>query len=486
MASGGFRTYTLNQLQSLKTYQLKNYLSELGLQASGNKAKLIDRICSFYEENNIRLDVGTNTFTNRSPVSTNAKVVQSAVDVLNLEAEKLELELEISRLQLALSKSLQALTPQSPAQVVHSTPFTKRPDAEQKSAPSSIPSPDNITAPSTLHRTNPPHIDNHDSSNAAPAPVTNPHTSMPMHSSSFVGRDEMTSMMKAFSDNLSLIRLPVSEPPSFSGDALTYPDWNRAFKAMIESKGGLSEDDKMFYLRRYLRGPPLEAVDGFTVGNCYSEAKSLLDERYGDSYVIAEAYRSKLSKWPRIPKAQYGKHLCQLSDFLVKCRSTMVEVPELQILNDSHQNQNILRLLPDHIIRRWNVQVVKSKSEGKGFPLFSNFVEFMKLEAEQACHPTTSVEAVRNLTRSSTPSPAPKPAVSHSVSISKEVCGVCQGHHKVFRCDKFKSLSVSDRQSKARELKLCFLCLNPGHGSDKCLRTFRCHQCKRRHNSLLH
>jgi hypothetical protein len=32
----------------------------------------------------------------------------------------------------------------------------------------------------------------------------------------------------------------------------------------------------------------------------YNEAKALLDQQYGDSFVIANAFRDKLEKWPKI------------------------------------------------------------------------------------------------------------------------------------------------------------------------------------------
>ena len=48
--------------------------------------------------------------------------------------------------------------------------------------------------------------------------------------------------------------------------------------------------------------------------NAYDDAKKLLDERFGDAFTIANAFRNKLEIWPEIPSRD-GPSLRKFSDF---------------------------------------------------------------------------------------------------------------------------------------------------------------------------
>ncbi|KAH0946266.1 hypothetical protein HN011_010823, partial [Eciton burchellii] len=54
------------------------------------------------------------------------------------------------------------------------------------------------------------------------------------------------------------------------------------------------------------------------------------------------------------------------------------------------------------------------------------------------------------------------------------------------KCEKFLSLSVEQRNTPAREKRVCFICLRPGHFTTKCPSKSRCVLCRRMHHSLLH
>ncbi|XP_065365551.1 uncharacterized protein LOC135958583 [Calliphora vicina] len=67
-------------------------------------------------------------------------------------------------------------------------------------------------------------------------------------------------------------------------------------------------------------------------------------------------------------------------------------------------------------------------------------------------------------------------------------CFYCVGPHKIFDCKKFLELSVPNRWSEVKRLKLCFSCLSGGHSSKDCRRCKQCpmEKCQRNHNKLLH
>ena len=97
-------------------------------------------------------------------------------------------------------------------------------------------------------------------------------------------------------------RLPIPEPTIFTGDPLKYNLWKVSFQTLIEGKN-VPTVEKMYFLQKYIGGAAKEAVDGYFLTDTeesYFSAWSLLDERYGDPFIIAKAYRDKLYSWPKI------------------------------------------------------------------------------------------------------------------------------------------------------------------------------------------
>ena len=166
-------------------------------------------------------------------------------------------------------------------------------------------------------------------------------------------------------------RVQPPEPPIFSGDPLEYPGWKSAFEALVENKR-IPGCDKIHYLKRYLSGEALQCVEGhflFSTVESFIAAKRVLDERYGDSYIVEDAFRSKLAKWPKVPPMN-NKALRQFSDFLRQCLSAIPAIPSLSVLNDVRENQKLQEKLPEWVIRRWARIVAQHRASHKGFPSF--------------------------------------------------------------------------------------------------------------------
>ena len=68
--------------------------------------------------------------------------------------------------------------------------------------------------------------------------------------------------------SLSMNRLQVPEPTTFSGDPLRFTDWKMSFMTVIDRKP-LPASEKMFYLKNYLAGEALKAVEGLDTGQIW-------------------------------------------------------------------------------------------------------------------------------------------------------------------------------------------------------------------------
>jgi hypothetical protein len=72
----------------------------------------------------------------------------------------------------------------------------------------------------------------------------------------------------------------------------------------------------------------------------------------------------------------------------------------------------------------------------------------------------------------------------HNVSVQN--CLNCAGSLSLAKCEKFLSLAVEQRNTLAREKRVCFNCLSPDHFTPTCSSKSRCVHCRRTHHSLLY
>ncbi|XP_047040952.1 uncharacterized protein LOC124645214 [Helicoverpa zea] len=77
-----------------------------------------------------------------------------------------------------------------------------------------------------------------------------------------------------------------------------------------------------------------------------------------------------------------------------------------------------------------------------------------------------------------------KSLVSSDINDNKK-CVVCSQDHLLYKCEKFKNMSVDARFNEVSKHKLCHNCLRPGHFSTHCKHN-SCKFCNKKHNLLLH
>ena len=317
------------------------------------------------------------------------------------------------------------------------------------------------------------------------------------------GPQQVLDLAKCFAEQVSLSRLPPPEPSTFSGDPLQYPGWKSSFEALIEHKG-IPASERFHYLRKYLAGAAKEAIEGFCflmTEDAFQEAKALLQKRYGDPFVVANAFRDKLEAWPKIANRD-GLALRKLSDFLRQCDTAMRTIDSLKILNDERENKKLLMKLPDWLVNRWSRVVADARERDRAFPLFGKFVEFLVKEANIACDPITSQQALKtdkvsDQEKGPASSQRRKRApgansfsteTSEADKSNKRSCPLHDGKtsHKIGDCKIFLAKSLDDKKKCIRENGLCFGCLEKGHRSKFCKQKDTCKVCQKPHPTALH
>ena len=97
--------------------------------------------------------------------------------------------------------------------------------------------------------------------------------------------------------------LPRPEPEVFNGNYLQYPNWLKSFENFIVRKTK-DPSERLYYLNRYTSGEAKEAVSvPFPVEYCrslYAKAKKILANRFGNPFLVTDAYRKRINDWPKI------------------------------------------------------------------------------------------------------------------------------------------------------------------------------------------
>lgn len=211
--------------------------------------------------------------------------------------------------------------------------------------------------------------------------------------------DPLTRLADILSQRRLQDTLPLPEPEIFSGDLLHYPVWLKSFETIIE---GQTEkvSQRLYYLGKYTTGEPKEAISGLLLletEEAYKQARKILSDRFGNPFLVADAYRKKINEWPKIPPNN-GMSLRKFSDFLNHCQTATNTMKYLKVLDDPDENQRMVRKLPRYIIDRWSREVDRwlNKDEDQrrsevtssdvrkgemGYPPFSAFCRFLQRES---------------------------------------------------------------------------------------------------------
>ena len=126
--------------------------------------------------------------------------------------------------------------------------------------------------------------------------------------------------------------LPQPEISVFSADPVEYSDFVRAFENLIESKTS-RPNSRLYYLVQYTSGEVKEA------------ARSLLKDRYGQSYKIATALIDRVTKTPQI-KSDDGPAFQRYSVLLTSCKNSLKHIGYLSKIENPDTLQRIIGRLP--------------------------------------------------------------------------------------------------------------------------------------------
>jgi hypothetical protein len=302
---------------------------------------------------------------------------------------------------------------------------------------------------------------------------------------------------------IDAVRLPTAQLISFDGNPLRYWSFIRSFESAVDNCN-VDDSAKLTRLIHYCTGKARKVVECCAVMDPsvgYARAKGLLKDRFGDNFMIAEAWINKITENKMI-KAADRLQLQEFADDLMCCRETLTAMGYVAEINSQATLLKLVERLPVYLQARWKRLVREIRSSKGRNPTIDDVVRFIMEAAEEANDPVygklaesgarrVEPERTHNQMRARGASLATAAESQSRDDAGQRIdksCVMCGESHPLFTCDRFKSSPLDERQKLVRLHKLCFNCLRAGHRSNVCKLNRVCTVtgCGKKHTRLLH
>ena len=287
-----------------------------------------------------------------------------------------------------------------------------------------------------------------------------------------VHQEQIQAMFTSQKQMATAITLPQPEVPKFKGDPMDLNTFLMVFDSRIQSKV-ISSTDMLYFLDQHLVGEARELISGclhMEPDEGYTEARQLLEKKYGNPYKVSSAYMRKLTSRPTL-KYDDGPALKSLSIFLKECHSAVKTISHLAVLNHPPNMQSVVQKLPFSLQAKWRENIVKTRRQDGKVAGFRQLVEFIEYTAKTANDPVYGKEALnkakqrtQGLTDENKKFPSSKSKVesfatnldavsksppsngtgSSNRNVSTRKCPLCERSHDLDDCNDYKRKSMEE------------------------------------------
>ncbi|XP_076660453.1 uncharacterized protein LOC143363804 [Halictus rubicundus] len=324
------------------------------------------------------------------------------------------------------------------------------------------------------------------------------------------------------------VKLPKIDLPKFDGRIENWITFKDAFQTMIHAHEGLSNIQKLNYLRLSLSGRAEIAIGAFTItDDNYAAAWNHLVEIYDNKRALVLRHAALLRDTPSMPNESSESIRDLVNHMQLQIRSLQALGRSWEDIANDLITSIIISRMGKEIRKTWERTLADTE-----VPKINDIFKFLHL----ASHQCRDYESISNITTQDPPikkpqndnrayntrplplssppnnraynnrppqfysqnnrtyntrsSPSPSPNLNYRQAFVTQyrfpTCGICKtGEHAAYQCKKFLEAPVDKKIELARKAELCLNCLKPGHSPDTCYRG-RCQKCHRPHNTRLH
>ena len=293
--------------------------------------------------------------------------------------------------------------------------------------------------------------------------------------------------------------LPKVELLHFDGDPLKYWLFSRQLDSNVDNNN-VSECHKLLMLFQSCRGKARMAIEccaAMETAVGYSKARAILKERFGNNFVISEAWVAKVAGGPIIG-GRDKEALQNMADDLRNCVENLDAMGLLCEVSTQSVLLKIVQRLPMFLRNRWVHEVMKIRKRNLTNPTIRQLMTFMDDAAAESNDPVYGRLNDERITGRRVDEARHGRGAAFNVSVNEihqqrpdysgSSCSLCGEQHSLFGCQRFKGMSTDRRRSYAMEAELCFNCLKTGHAARQCYlrRVCSVEGCGRKHTKFLH
>ncbi|XP_036342979.1 uncharacterized protein LOC118752235 [Rhagoletis pomonella] len=132
--------------------------------------------------------------------------------------------------------------------------------------------------------------------------------------------------------------------------------------------------------------------------------------------------------------------------------------------------------------KQWELSLISDEP-----PTFEQLTKFLEIRCRSLAMITAPVPQAATIKPTTHKYAAKSTKVFHAIPEQNPArCMYCNAAHKIYSCDKFRSLDFTAKSKFIKESKACLNCLSPGHYKERCNSSSACRICHERHHTLLH
>lgn len=286
------------------------------------------------------------------------------------------------------------------------------------------------------------------------------------------------------------VHLPEIKLIKFSGDIKTFSSFIEVFNALIHNNSALSNVEKFSHLHSCLDGPPKNLISCLPLSNDnYITAYSNLINRYTNKRYLATAHYNELKNCPSV-SSENPHSLRILLDIFSENLAALKNLKYNPANWDFPLVQLIFEKLDETTISRFELNYASSE-----MPSYETVIQF--LDKQSTAYETILLSSQSSLSKKGKVKPYVPNRITNNhfnqrqssayfTSTTNTVCPLCKGNHLLFKCSSFLTKSPQERYNFVKQNRNCVNCLSQTHNSKQCNSQVNCHNCNKRHHTLLH
>lgn len=283
----------------------------------------------------------------------------------------------------------------------------------------------------------------------------------------------------------------------FTGDHREWGEWRAVYESLYHNNPKLGNAHKFQYLKRALKGKAAGLLAGWqALGENYEEAYKLLVDAFENRYLKTMAHLDSLFSLKPCERETHESIRALIDGVNGAIRQLRVAGSPVEHW-DNIVTHILITRMPPRTLNAW-----ESTNELNDMPPIAEVIAFLEKRARAALnleinsHGSVKTTSNSSNQRASNQSynktekvlvPQSNNNNRSSSNATPMQCHHCKGNHSLFKCDKFKALTVRQRSDRVKALNLCFGCFKSTHKSNSgdCSQRI-CPRCPNtKHNSLL-